>query len=39
MRSGRTYIFTAMWEPDRGVVLRRTTTPVEAAPAKTVPAH
>ena len=39
MRSGRTYIFTAMWEPDRSVVLRRTTTPVEAAPAKTVPAH
>ena len=39
MRSGRTYIFTAMWDPDRGVVLRRTTTPVEAAPAKTVPAH
>ena len=39
MRSGGTYIFTATWEPDRGVVLRRTTTPVEAAPAKTVPAH
>ncbi len=39
MRSGRTYIFTAMWDPDRGVVLRRTTTPIEAAPAKTVPAH
>jgi hypothetical protein len=39
MRSGRTYIFTAMWDPDRNVVLRRTTTPVEAAPAKTVPAH
>src|SRR5437867_11433047 len=39
MRSGRTYIFTATWESDRGVVLRRTTTSVEAAPAKTVPAH
>jgi hypothetical protein len=39
MRSGRTYIFTATWEPDRSVVLRRTTTPVEAAPAKSVPAH
>jgi len=39
MRSGRTYIFTATWEPDRGVVLRRTTTSVEAAPAKSVPAH
>src|SRR4029077_6381019 len=39
MRSGHTYIFTATWEPDRGVVLRRTTTSVEAAPAKTVPAH
>jgi hypothetical protein len=39
MRSGRTYIFTATWEPDRGVVLRRTTTSVEAAPAKPLPPH
>jgi hypothetical protein len=39
MRSGRTYIFTATWEPDRGVVLRRATSSVEAAPAKSVPAH
>jgi len=39
LRSGRTYIFTATWEPDRGVVLRRATSSVEAAPAKSVPAH
>src|SRR6266404_4037496 len=25
LRQGRTYIFTAVWEPDRGVVLRRAT--------------
>jgi hypothetical protein len=25
VRSGHTYIFTAVWEPDRGAVLRRST--------------
>ena len=32
-RSGRTYIFTAGWEPDRGVVLRRATSAINAMPA------
>src|SRR5438045_1108942 len=39
LRSGRTYIFTATWEPDRGVVLRRATSSVETARAKSGPAE
>jgi hypothetical protein len=33
VRSGRTYIFTAAWEPDRGVVLGRATFAINAMPA------
>ena len=33
VRQGRTYIFTAAWEPDRGVVLRRATFAINAMPA------
>jgi hypothetical protein len=38
VRSGRTYVFTAGWEADH-LVLRRSTTAIEAAPAKTLPAR
>jgi hypothetical protein len=33
VRPGRTYIFTAGWEPDRGVVLGRATFAINAMPA------
>src|SRR6266699_1766183 len=33
VRPGRTYIFTAGWQPDRGVVLTRAITAVNAMPA------
>ena len=38
VRSGRTYVFAAGWEADH-LILRRVSTPVEAAPAKPVSAR
>jgi hypothetical protein len=38
IRSGRTYVFAAGWEADQ-LILRRVSTPVEAAPAKPVSAR
>src|SRR5437660_11675076 len=39
MRSRRTDKSTAMWDPVRRAVLRTTTTPIDAPPPDTVPAH